>query len=158
MKIMVKLPEDRTREGQLWVTGDDGSITFGPVRCKGVADRAEAAIHHNPTQDPTLPFGHHPWGLYRVTVVTDVAADEPTKRLHYGPAAIWLDPIGGDAKKAEDDGRTGFGIHGGLMLPDGSLRATYGCLRVDDENAERLAGLTREAIRTGPVFYRCEPA
>ena len=158
MRIVVKLPEDRTLEGQLWVTGDDGAITFGPVRCRGKADRREAAIHDNPEQESTLPFGDHPDGVYRVTAVNDVAPDEPKKRMHYGPAFIGLDPIGGDAQKGEDRGRSGLGIHGGLLLPDGSLRATYGCLRVDDETVEQLARLTREAIRTGPVFYRCEPA
>ena len=81
-----------------------------------------------------LPFGDHPFGTYRVTML------EPGKLpAHtYGPGFLLLDPVAGDALEGKEHGRAGLGIHGGAPLPDGTLRATDGCLRVRNDTAEAL--------------------
>ena len=125
-----------------------------PKRCYADADQAEAAKHDNPTEDPLKPFGDHPFGTYNVIDVR-WSSSERERRL-YGPVRLALDPVEGDALKAKEGGRTGLAIHGGPTR-NGALRATFGCLRVDDETAEALAKAATDAIKSGRgVSYTCE--
>lgn len=152
MKIHARLPLDRQAEGELWVTDADGLILLGPVRARGEADNAGAMAHGNVQEDPTKAFGDHPGGVYRVTAI--VMHPEPVRS--YGPAFLRLVPVSGEALEAAEHGRSGFGIHGGDLHPDGRLRETYGCLRVDNEVAERLAALIRPEVALGGLLYECE--
>jgi hypothetical protein len=50
-----------------------------------------------------------------------------------------------------------LGIHGGRLHPDGRLRETLGCLRVDDDTIVILATMVREDLAHGyPVLYECQ--
>lgn len=55
--------------------------------------------------------------------------------------SVLLDPISGDALTAKHNGRAGLMIHGGAPALDGSLRSTFGCIRVSEANERDLAAL-----------------
>lgn len=137
MRLRSRLPRNRWQTGRLWVEKDDGSVMVGPWLCRGKADSQFALQHHNPDRDPLKPFGDHPTGTYTVAALVHGKLPEST----YGPCFILLDPIGGDALKAEEAERRGLAIHGGQLTPDGSLRATEGCLRTTNAAVAILAGL-----------------
>lgn len=154
MLIHARLPQTRYYAGTLWVTDDDGVQVFGPVRARGEADNKNAAEHDNVTEDPTKVGGDHPAGLYHVTRIVRFAPADDLHFRKYGPAFLRLEPISGEAREAKEQGRTGLAIHGGALHDDGRLRETFGCLRVDDDVAERLADMVAE--RAEVVAYTCE--
>jgi len=148
MIIKSKLPADRALEGDIYLDG----MLLG--RARGKADNQRAIDKGNPTRNTTMPFGDHPYGTYRVVEVRDCSAAE----MHsYGPHKLVLDPIGGDALAAKQNGRTDLEIHGGDPQSDGvSLRATYGCLRVNNNVIKALALRVKEALARGEtVEYVC---
>lgn len=157
MKILVELPVDRRREGRLTAYSDDGAPLCGPVRCLGEADDRAATAAGNPAEEPTQPFGDHPYGRSVVTGVE--VGKQPTRS--YGPAFLRLDPVdeiaaGGEARAGELAGRAGLGIHGGDLSASGALRPTFGCLRVDNAAAEELGALVSLTLRRGGVVaYEC---
>lgn len=150
MNILVKLPHDRTQEGQIFLNG----VLLG--RCRGKADGQEAAKHGNPSRDPRRPYGDHPDGVSKVFEVRDCT---PEQAHSYGPRKICLMPQDGDAKVREDAeaGWSGLEAHGGDPQPDGvGLRATYGCLRLPNNVAKYLAAECRDALSRGEeVTYEC---
>ena len=76
-------------------------------------------------------------------------------RLHtYGPYFLRLDPQTGEAFRAKQQGREGIGIHGGAAGPGNTLRATFGCLRLDSASIEVVAQLVeQEFIQQFIVLY-----
>lgn len=147
MKICVRLPQDRSAEGEVWVEAS-GAVALGPERCRGKADNAAARKYGNASRRPELPFGDTPLGVYAVKGVSffgEGAQEFP----RYGPAFVALDPLEGQALVAKGNRRTGLAIHGGELLDGGGLRATYGCVRVPDAFARRLGELAHEAIGRG---------
>ena len=157
MKVWSELPRDREREGRLWVTEDlGGGAVFGPVRCRGEADNAAAATHHNPEEDPAATFGDHPYGVSRIATVVHTDPTDAKKVRSYGPVFLALHAVSGQAWDARQAGRTGIGIHGGAPGPGGTLRPTYGCLRLDNADVERLATLVADEQAAGrSIFYEC---
>ena len=155
MKLWSELPEDRSQPGGIFYVVEGGKIALGPVPAFGEADNSAAKKAGNETEDPTRPFGDHPWGLYRVMGVRD----KPEPARSYGPAFLPLDPVHGEALAAEESGRTGLGIHGGDPAADGSLRVTHGCLRLRNADAAKLAALVQRKLKTpnATVFYECRP-
>lgn len=151
MKIHVELPRDRTKTGALWVLSDNGETLYGPRRCRGKADNAEAASHGNPSRDPTRPFGDHPSGAYRVVLIEDGKLPAHS----YGHHFLLLDPTAGDALVAKRNGREGLALHDGDLNPDGSLRATEGCLRVDPDTSDAVVALLRPTLALAAVSYEC---
>ena len=130
----IVLPADRRREGRLRLIDDTGDVL--DVRCLGKADNATAAKHGNPHRSPLRPYGDTPTGEYLVTAIRRY---DP---LHasFGARFIALEPIGGDALTAKQNGRAGLAIHDDDVPPaDGTLRVTYGCVRVDTPAAVALA-------------------
>lgn len=152
MRLHSKLPLNRWLPGVLTVEDDGGNVVLGPFPCRGKADNYDAEKHGNPDRYPTLPYGDHPYGSYRVAAVQ---ADKQPARS-YGPFFLLLDPVSGDAWKGRQNGRAGIAIHGGDPAPDptpwGPLRATDGCLRTENEAVTQIAKLNP----TGWV-YVCEP-
>jgi hypothetical protein len=145
------LPADRAGQGVVWAAGQGRVLALG--RAYGLADHQMAAVHHNAVEDPTQAFGEHPAGIYRVT---GVVASTPEHVDSYGPDFLVLEPVGGEALTAQANGRTGIGIHGGRPREDGSLRPTYGCLRVENAWMVVTAAEVRAALDAGvEVFYTC---
>jgi len=136
----VSLPKSRISLGSLRLVGDDGSLICGPVRAYGKADNAMAASKGNPSRNTTLPFGDTPSGEYAIRFSPAPMADRGT----YGHnRVVFLDPLSGDALKAENNGRSGLWLHGGSVR-NGQLRPTYGCIRVDDSTMLELYELSKQ--------------
>lgn len=150
MKIIAKLPADRTQEGQIFLNGN----LMG--RCRGKADNQKAMEHGNANRDPKKPFGDHPYGRSKVFEVRAVPASEAHT---YGPFKLCLMPLDGDAKIREDaePGWSGLEAHGGEPQADGvSLRATYGCLRLANNVVKAIAADVQAALARGEeVTYDC---
>lgn len=143
--------QDRVAAGT--ISADEPIVA--PARCFADADSAAAAAHGNPTEDPTKPYGDHPFGLYSVIAV--VWSESAIEQKTYGPVRLLLDPIAGDALIAKGNGRVGLCIHGGATNERGELRATHGCLRVDDDTAVALAEAVQTELSAGrSVGYACE--
>lgn len=147
MRLRSLLPKNRWQTGRLWVENDSGGTIAGPWLCRGKADGQIALQHHNPERNPLKPFGDHPTGTY--TVAGLIHNKPPVSS--YGPCFILLDPIDGEAVKAEDAERRGLAIHGGNPTADGGLRATEGCLRTTNAAMTILAGLAKVGME-----YVCE--
>jgi hypothetical protein len=143
MKILVKLPTDRTQEGQVYL---DGSLMG---RGRGKADNQEAAKHGNANRDPRKPYGDHPAGRSVIFEVRTCAAAEAHS---YGPFKLCIRAVEGDVKIREDaePGWDGLEAHGGDPQADGvSLRATYGCLRLPNNVCKALASEVSAALARG---------
>lgn len=150
MKIYSALPLNREGEGSLWVV-DNSRTIFGPVRCRGEADNSKAFKANNVQEDPAAAFGDHPYGVSLVVKVTR----DPKPVDTYGVAFIHLRPVSGQAWQARQNGRDGIGIHGGKLGPNNSLRATYGCLRLDNDDLKRLLEVIEPHVAGGELFYEC---
>ena len=147
MKLRSVLPINRWLPGLLTVEDDFGAVVLGPFPCRGKADGQIAAAKGNPSRFPTMPYGDHPSGAYRV-LYTETGKLPASS---FGPFFLLLDPLSGRAAVAKQNGRAGLAIHGGDLNPDGSLRSTKGCLRISNEAVSQIAAL-------GPTgwFYECE--
>lgn len=94
--------------------------------------------------------GNTPTGAYRVTAIADTSAWDQNS---YGPnGALRLSPVSGNARAAEQlAGREGLLIHGGSRANEGywrganELRATHGCVRLSNEDMQRLGQVLYEA-------------
>ena len=157
MKIVAQMRRYKRPSTDDWIAA--GTIRCEQLeltaRCYADADSKRAVAAGNPTEDSKESFGDHPFGIY---LVTDVRWSTTEKEKQaYGPVRLALDPIAGDALVAKQNGRNGLAIHGGPLTTDGALRATFGCLRVDDETVEALAAAATERLKDGKsVDYVCE--
>lgn len=128
VRIDIVLPKDRHQTGELLVTVDGHRLP--PMRCLGRAANEKAAEAHNPSHDPTRRNGDTPVGSY---IARFGVTPRPSQgQRGFGTHWIPLDPIGGQAQKAEDNGRAGLAIHGGRG--DDRFVPTAGCVRVHDKD------------------------
>jgi len=154
MKLRASLPLNREDEGRFWVLDDEGSAIFGPVRCRGEADNTNALHAENPIEDPTRIGGDFPFGVYLV----GECVQDPKPWHTYGPWFIRLSPVSGEALDAWIAGRRGIGAHGGELGPGSILRATFGCLRLDNETTEHVVKyLVAEKAAGRQVFLESVP-
>lgn len=130
IKMRIILPENRYMTGSLKITDGD-KIISGPYRALGKADNAKAAAEGNPDRDPTLEYGDTPSGEYSVII------EKP--QAYFGDSAFFrLEPESGDALIAKENGRDGLLVHGGTPRLDGSLKATHGCIRLKNEDIDKV--------------------
>lgn len=154
MRLLAELPPDRETEGRFSVFDDAGAMVLTSVRCFGEADDAEERRRGTADDDPIGLYGDHPFGEYRVTAIEQ--GKQPARS--YGAFFFRLFPLSGEAKTAWEAGRRGVGIHGGDLRSGGSLRPTFGCLRIDNETCETLAKLLAPEFAAGrPILYECRP-
>lgn len=152
-RLLAVLPRDRHRPGALALVDasreEEGShcrlLLAGPWPVLGRAGSDVAGEHGNPTRDPLRPWGDTPLGLYRIGGVQ--RSKEPART--YGLAYWELIAEDGDALRAvREGGRSGLGLHGGELAPDGeTLRPTGGCLRIEDTTCRELLALMGEPGR-----------
>jgi hypothetical protein len=146
-RVEVTLPNDRKQQGTLKLIDPvSNSVLFGPVPVLGRA----ASSPSNPTLDPLRTNGHTPLGSYKVTAVVRTGEAGPASpgagapvirypTTSFGPyAVIAIDPVGGDALRAKQNGRTGLLIHAGGTESNGRLSPTRGCLRLATLNQKGL--------------------
>ena len=137
MKLVVRLPIDRRRLGILSLMDDSGRSLID-LNCLGRADQTAAAKHTNPTADPLKPYRHTPIGEYKVLGYLKTGDITHPVRSYGQGSAISLQPTGGHAFMAAQNGRTGLLIHGGDPKPSGGLRPTNGCIRLSNEDITAL--------------------
>ena len=130
--LLIVLPADRTRPGQMALFDAIGDQKFTAAclgRSAGIFDKVTGTVRRD-----RLQFrGDTPLGDYAVTFVSQLA--KPIT----GIGSIWigLDPEGGEALRAEQNGRRGLGIHGGRG--NSRLMPTHGCVRLTDIDMAALA-------------------
>lgn len=149
MKLLVELPPDREAEGRFTIFDDDGAAMLGPVRCRGEADDGEERRHGTKDDDPVHAYGDFPFGMFRIKGIVQ----DPQPAASYGPFFWGLVPVSGQALEAWVNGRRGIGLHSGALGPGGTLRATHGCCRVDDETNERAAKLVKPVLDAHVEVY-----
>ena len=144
--ILVELFANRLRAGSLRVLAAGGDGRRALFRCPalGLADAATALKAGNPARDPRKPFGNAPSGAWEGCRLVTRAAYEPNDGI--GPRWIPL-----HHSYAADEAtrhllnprrplcRWLLGIHAGWG--NGHLMLTQGCIRVRDEDFDRLAAL-----------------
>ncbi len=137
-KLVVTLPDDRTKTGTLSLVDDEGNNLAGPFNALGMSDPSAAAANGNPNRTSTRYMGDFPNGTYSVAGVERMGRDSDS--LHsYGPNQVLeLQPTGGDALTARHNGRSGILIHGGDPSATGGLRPTHGCLRLSNDDMASL--------------------
>jgi len=140
MRIEVTLPKDRRNLGTLKLV--DIANVLVSCSCYSKADSIEAAKAGNPTRDPTRRNGDTPTGKHRGTV--EARAMEPEKSYGKWPP-IRMHGVSGDALTAANNKRRGLLIHGGWLDKAGKLRATNGCLRIEDKFLNVILGRLRAA-------------
>lgn len=146
LTIKVVLSENRDNTGRLELLDETGTRLAGPFPAYGRSDSSKAAAHGNPKRDRTKLYGDTPLGEYAVPEIvrTGQAAGYPDHS--YGPnGALRLDPVGGEALAAKQNGRKGLLIHGGDPGGGGRLRATHGCIRLSNDDIRRLIEAIRNA-------------
>jgi hypothetical protein len=134
--VVVKLNPDRTKGGTLTIINEAGKVLLGPLPVLGKAAMNTAAANKNPEARVIHPFGDTPEGTY---VMRSIRSTSDLNQKSYGPnGAIVLEPVGGTALIAKENGRTGVWIHGGATGKDDLLRRTNGCLRVFNADMTRI--------------------
>jgi hypothetical protein len=157
-QINVSLPSDRHLTGTLTLVDDSGFACGPTLACLGKADNEMAIQHGNPTRNPLLPFGDTPLGVYNAICLVQHDANNPKLVHEYGtPPSILLDEVSGDCLTAKRSGRAGIMIHTGALNQDGSMRPTFGCIRLVPEGMEWLiqeVGATLGAGTFIPVIVK----
>lgn len=143
--ILIKLPKNRIEPGALELF-DESNGLMARMAARGKADHYRAIQASNPDRLPILPYGDTPAGDYAETHI--VIFDEVNERL--GRGWIPMLPVSGEALRAQENGRTGLGIHGGRG--NTRLIATYGCVRIFDTDFDYLA----EVIGTDSITITVE--
>lgn len=140
-KIDIHYSTNRNRFGFLRLYDAEGrSLLPYDFPCFGKADSARASKKGNPSRNPVLPWGDAPSGRFKPVHVSRF--DPP--RSTFGPTAILLEGVSGDAKIAKDNGRTGLAIH--AERGNHRLMATYGCTRLLDDDMEFLCELIDDEL------------
>lgn len=138
--LKIQVPANRNLSGWLYVEVDGKAVTRMRVLARG---------SRGPGDTQFLTNGNTPTGVY------DGSTFQSTQNFpqsSYGPwGAIRLKPISGNALTAERlFGRSGLLIHGGTLGGSGywrgagTLRATFGCVRISNDDMKTLVGLVME--------------
>lgn len=140
-RIVVRLPDDRFKEGMLELLNSAGQTVATPLPALGRADGDTAKKKKNPQRSPIFPYGDTPKGHYKVVSIFRTGDGTSYPAKNYGEnGAIRLQPVEGEAKLAADVGRTGLLIHGGEPGAGGKLRPTNGCVRLSNADMKALIG------------------
>ncbi|MGT2505595.1 L,D-transpeptidase [Cupriavidus basilensis] len=158
LKIDIILATNRLYSGYgNLVDVQTGEVLYGPFEIIGRSSRSWPDGHggrtqnQNTTLDSLHKDGNTPTGEYRVTTFAPNGGSTGRSVETYGPHGVFvLDPSGGDALIAKNNGRVGLYIHSGHRMPDGSLMSTEGCLRMGDDHIKGLYDAVMSVIDGGP--------
>jgi L,D-transpeptidase catalytic domain len=127
VQLEVKLPFNRNRSGTVAVKIDGRTARTYEVLGRGSQGSGDTVF---------MTDGNTPTGTYQ-----GVSLENKPNQQSYGPVALRLKAISGDALIAHDSfGRDGLLIHGGspggpnYWRGSGQLRATHGCLRLSNDD------------------------
>jgi L,D-transpeptidase-like protein len=148
LAITLPTKEARQNPGFFVLTDEYGAVLLTGF-CLGKADNARAREKDNTYRISVLPYGDTPTGDYAPTKVVMFEQRHP----RFGLGWIPIEGAAGDALKARmtknEKGlpkrkRTGLGIHAGRGSD--RLWATYGCVRLKDDDFSQLYALTGERV------------
>ena len=141
--MQLMLSSDRNQSGVLIVQDASNGRVLGyfEALARGSQGSGDTQMQVN---------GNTPTGSYRVTALADTSS---WNQNSYGPnGALRLSPVSGNAQAAEQlAGRQGLLIHGGSIGAAGywrganELRATHGCVRLRNEDMQRLTQVLYDA-------------
>lgn len=137
MRLKAILTKDRMT-GRMYVYDRHG-YPLAMFPCLGRADNITASVKGNPARTATKPYGDTPTGSWRVT---PGKPQENTATYGAGPVFI-MEPLSGEAVQAYRNGRSGIWIHGGALNTAGSLRPTFGCLRLHEGSIQLIRDLSK---------------
>lgn len=139
MILRASLPKTRMLSGTLRLE-HEGESLWGPVPCFAKADDEGAVAHDNPSRDPLHAYGDHPLGSSRITGWVPTGTDPEEIRKYGVHGKLVLDPTGGQALQAKENGRFGLLVHGGALGGDApyGFRPTFGCLRLLNDDMGSL--------------------
>jgi hypothetical protein len=144
--VTITLSEDRKKPGTLVLRDERDTVMFS-CSCLG----RSAGHASNASRDPLRFRGDTPIGRYALTHISHLP--HPVT----GIGSLWcpLDPhdfYDSQARRAELNGRTGLGIHGGRG--NSILKPTHGCVRLLDKDMAdfaRVAGKLRFTVEVKEV-------
>lgn len=147
--LNILLPANRNKDGRMRVEVDGRIASEFRVLGRGSRGPGDTSFQSR---------GNTPIGKYSGTFADTI--EWPHKS--YGPwGGIRLKALSGDAMLAESIiGRKGLMVHGGSMggkdywRGAGSLRATYGCLRISNYDMRLLSRIIEEASHN-PIARVC---
>ncbi|MCK6375909.1 MAG: hypothetical protein L6Q69_17680 [Zoogloea sp.] len=156
LTIKVTLPTDRSKTGTLTlIDPTTGLALFGPVPVLGRAAKNTAAVHGNPSASPLKPFGDTPAGTYDVARIVGNGDNTTRPVARFGQSgSIVMEPTGGDALTAKNNGRVGLLIHAGrhafsAAVDAKALKPTNGCVRMLDFDMAKLI----KAIKDNALIF-----
>ncbi|MEM8523918.1 MAG: L,D-transpeptidase [Bacteroidota bacterium] len=133
IQLDVKLDGNRNKTGTLILKINGKIVKRYKVLGRGSRGKGDTSMLKN---------GNTPTGEYSGNYIVDTTS---WNQNSYGPnGAIRLNPTGGRALLAKQKGRSGLLIHGGKLggqkywRGKGQLRATHGCLRLQNEDIKNL--------------------
>jgi hypothetical protein len=150
MRCLVDLRSNRRLLGTVHIQEDNFNIVCGPFLINGSADRKSAEEAGNPSMDPLLPFGHTPTGDYHIKAL--IGPDMIRDSDSYGPKALLLEAVSGQASEAEGNGRGLVAIHGGSTSAEGMLLPTNGSLRMFNNDIEFLFSCISAFAQSSPAI------
>jgi hypothetical protein len=146
--LKVRLPFNRDRSGKVDVQIDGQTVKTYGVLGRGSQGEGDTVFKTN---------GNTPTGQYKGT-----GFEIKTNTQAYGPEALRLKAQAGDAMIAHDAfGRDGLLIHGGSLggpgywRGAGALRATHGCLRLENDDMVNLQARVA-AAEMNPATQSCD--
>ena len=140
---------DRTNVGTITLR-NDGGVQVVLYSALGKAANDDAAAKGNVGANPLHLYGNTPLGLYHVN---EIAPSGPDTRKYGDAGVIRLEPVGGQALLAKQNGRTGLLIQGGSPGTTGLLRRTNGCVRMMNGELRHLIAKIR-ALQENGGFHR----
>lgn len=150
LTLTVRLPESRDCEAVAELRSGFKTVSTGVAVAS--ASPVIAAAHGNAACDPLRPWGHPPFGEYRL--LCQVAGTLPEAE-EYGGHLLLFEPESGQALDAESFGRLALLVYGGPTDRQGRLRRTQGGVRLADrmlrEIVERLDPQADLELRLEPL-------
>lgn len=138
-QLLIELPAERDRCGRITLVGARGRSICGPFAVAARASDALAALRGNPRRDPLFRYGDTPTGSYVVRQLIKSGAGTKFAAMRVGHCGvILLEPVSGQAARAEANGRFHLLIIGGELSKSGQLRSTAGSLRVSNKDQRAL--------------------
>lgn len=133
LNIKVRVPESRDRTAVVEIRAGLSNVTYGSAVAS--ASTELAARHGNPLCDPLRPWGHPPFGSYRLLARAPAPAGCD---VEYGGHLLVFQPESGAALEAEAFGRLLLLAYAGPAAKGGQLRPTQGGLRLEQNTFDAL--------------------
>jgi hypothetical protein len=153
-QIIIQLPQDRSKTGEIHLENPNGQIIAGPFRALGLSPAFLALTKGNRDRNPLRPYGNMPLGDYEIVAIYPTGSGTPFEEKQYGTKGIIvLAPVAGDGAIAQRNKREKFLIVGSPASDEENLKATDVGVRISDRAMAALVGAL--VMVSPPVRVRC---